>query len=224
MQMNRRALVASMLAGTALASCASIGSMGVNLVDAIKRLLGISAKNGLAKLASQGGFLNNAASKIGLGDVLGGSNGSAAMLVLSQLGVLGGIEAKVNQAAESAVGKIAPWVADSISGLSIADANAIINGPGDAATNLLKTAISSRLQSELGGAVGGALQALNVLGPLAGMAGINIGGLNLGNLTQGVTGKASNAIFNAIASEERAIRANPSATGDPLIIAAFGRG
>ena len=227
---RRRQFLVTLAAGTALASCAGmggLGSMGVNLVDAIKRLLGISAKNGLAKLASSGGFLNNTATKIGLSDVLG-NNGSAVMLMLNQFGVLGGIEQRINQAAESAVAKVAPWVADSISSLSIADAQAVINGPGDAGTNLLKAAISSRLQSELGGAVGGALKALDVLGPLAGAAGINLGGLNmgglnLGSLTNGLTGKVSNAIFGAIADEERAIRANPQATGDPLIIAAFGR-
>jgi hypothetical protein len=105
--------------------------------------------------------------------------------------------------------------------MSIADAASIINGPGDAATNLLKTAVGNKLQSELGGLVGGALQAMNVLGPVMGAAGINLGGLNLGNLTNGVTQKAGNVIFGSIANEERAIRANPQATGNSTIIAAF---
>jgi hypothetical protein len=226
--LNRRSFVttsvAALAASSSLSACAGMGGLGgVNLVEAIKQLLLLSSQRGLTKLASDGGFLNNAAAKIGMGDVLGNGNMGAALAVLNQFGVLGGVENGLNRAAEQAAGKIAPWVADGVKGMSIGDAAAIVNGPGDAATNLLKTAIGNKLQSELGGLVGGALQALNVLGPLIGAAGINLGGLNLGNLTQGVTQKAGNVIFGAIADEERLIRANPMATGNSTIIAAFGR-
>jgi hypothetical protein len=110
-----------------------------------------------------------------------------------------------------------------VKSMSITDAASIINGPGDAATNLLKTAVGNKLQGELGGIIGGAMQTMNVLGPLMNTVGINIGGLNLGDITAGVTQKASNAIFGAIANEERAIRANPLETGNADIIGAFGR-
>jgi hypothetical protein len=220
--MDRRGFVLAALATSSLTACASMGGLGgVNLVEAIKQLLLLSTQRGLSSLASDGGFLNNAAAKIGMSDVLGNGNMGAALAVLNQLGVLGGVETGLNRAAEQAAGKIAPWIADGVKGMSINDAASIINGPGDAATNLLKTAIGNKLQSELGGLVGGALQAMNVLGPIMGAAGINIGGLNLGNLTNGVTQKASNVIFGAIANEERAIRANPQSTGNATIIAAF---
>jgi hypothetical protein len=220
--MDRRAFVLAALASSSLSACAGMGGLGgLNLVEAIKQLLLLSTQRGLGKLASDGGFLNNAASKIGLGDALGGGNMGTALAVLNQMGVLSSVEVGLNKAAEQAAGKIAPWIADGVKGMSINDAASIINGPGDAATNLLKTAIGNKLQSELGGLVGGALQALNVLGPILGATGINIGGLNLGNLTNGVTQKASSAIFSAIANEERIIRANPQATGNADIIAAF---
>jgi Protein of unknown function (DUF4197) len=226
---NRRSFVlttaATILASSSLSGCAGMGGLGgVNLVEAIKQLLLLSTQRGLGKLAGDGGFLNNAAAKIGMGDVLNNGNMGTALAVLNQLGVLNGVENGLNRAAEQAAGKIAPWVADGVKGMSISDAASIVNGPGDAATNLLKTAIGNKLQTELGGLVGGALQALNVLGPLMGAAGINLGGLNLGDLTRGVTQKAGNAIFGAIADEERFIRANPAATGNAAIIAAFGRG
>jgi Protein of unknown function (DUF4197) len=220
--MDRRGFVLAALATSSLAACAGMGGLGgVNLVEAIKQLLLLSTQRGLGKLASDGGFLNNAAAKIGMGDVLGNGNMGTALAVLNQMGVLGGVETGLNRAAEQAAGKIAPWIADGVKTMSINDAASIINGPGDAATNLLKTAIGNKLQSQLGGLVGGALQAMNVLGPLMGAAGINIGGLNLGNLTNGVTQKAGNVIFGAIASEERAIRANPQATGNAAIMGAF---
>jgi hypothetical protein len=223
--LTRRYMVAGLLAGTTLAGCASFGAGGLDLVAAIKRLLGIASKNAMARLASPGGFLDNAATRIGLGDILGGRAGSA-LLVLNQLGVLSAVEGRLNRAAESAAGKVAPWIAEGVQGLAIQDAAAIINGPGDGATQLLKAAVMNRLRQEVSGALGGAFQALDVLGPLAGAAGINIGalglgGLNVASLTQGATDRISDAVFGSIAREEQAIRANPAATGDPLIIAAF---
>jgi hypothetical protein len=225
--MDRRHFVLAALATSSLGACAGMGGLGgVNLVEAIKQLLLLSTQRGLGRLASDGGFLNNAANKIGMSDVLGNGKMGTALAVLNQLGVLGGIENGLNRAAEQAAGKIAPWIADGVKGMSITDAASIINGPGDAATNLLKTAVGNKLQNELGGLVSGALQAMNVLGPLMGAAGINLGGLNLGglnlsDLTSGVTQKAGNVIFGAIANEERGIRANPQATGNSAIIAAF---
>jgi Protein of unknown function (DUF4197) len=215
-------LATSTFAASSLTACTGMGGLGsVNLVEAIKQLLLLSTQRGLGKLASDGGFLNNAAAKIGMGDALGSNKMGAVLAVLNQLGVLGGVETGLNRAAEQAAGKIAPWIADGVKGMNISDAASIINGSGDAATNLLKTAIGNKLQGELGGLVGGALQTLNVLGPLMGAAGINIGGLNIGDLVGGVTNKAGNAIFGAIANEERAIRANPQASGNATIIAAF---
>jgi hypothetical protein len=222
--MDRRGFILSAAAISSLTACAGMGGLGsLNLVEAIKQLLLLSSQRGLSKLASNGGFLNNAATKIGMGDVLDTGKMSAVLMVLNQLGVLNGVEQGMNKAAEQAAGKIAPWIADGVKGMSITDAASIINGPGDAATNLLKTAVGNKLQSELGGLVGGALQAMNVLGPLLGASGINIGGLNLGNITNGITQKAGTAIFGAIAQEERFIRANPQATGNADIIAAFAR-
>jgi Protein of unknown function (DUF4197) len=220
--MNRRHFVLATLATSSLTACASTGGLGgINLVEAIKQLLLLSTQRGLGKLASDGGFLNNAANKIGIGDVLNNGKMGTALAVLNQLGVLNGVETGLNRAAEQAAGKIAPWIADGVKSMSIADAASIINGPGDAATNLLKIALGNKLQSELGGLVGGAVQALNVLGPLMGAVGINLGGLNLGDLTGSLTQKAGNVIFSAIANEERTIRANPQATGNASIIAAF---
>lgn len=46
-------------------------------------------------------------------------------------------------------------------------------------------------------------------------------GIDFAGLRDDVTQKASDGIYRAIATEEAAIRANPSATGDPLLIALF---
>ncbi len=222
--MDRRYFILASLATSSLSlgACAGMGGPGsVNLVEAIKQLLLLSTQRGLGKLASVGGFLNNGATKIGMKDALGGNEMGAVLAALNQLGVLNGVETGLNRAAEQAADKIAPWIADGVKGMNISDAASIINGPGDAATNLLKTALGNKLQSELGGLVSGALQTLNVLGPLMGAVGINIGGLNIGDLVGGVTNKVGNVIFGAIATEERAIRANPQSTGNATIIAAF---
>jgi hypothetical protein len=222
--LQRRSFILAALATTSLSACANMGGLGgTNLVEAIKQLLLLSTQRSLSKLGSEGGFLNNAAAKIGMGDVLNSNSMGSALALMNQLGLLNGVERGINKAAEQAAGKIAPWIADGVKSMSITDAASIINGPGDAATNLLKTAVGNKLQGELGGIIGGAMQTMNVLGPLMNTVGINIGGLNLGDITAGVTQKASNAIFGAIANEERAIRANPLETGNADIIGAFGR-
>ena len=47
-------------------------------------------------------------------------------------------------------------------------------------------------------------------------------GIDFASLRDDVSTKASNAIYRAIAREESAIRANPQATNDPLLIGVFG--
>jgi hypothetical protein len=47
-------------------------------------------------------------------------------------------------------------------------------------------------------------------------------GIDFAGLRADVSRKASDAIYRAIGREEAAIRANPAATGDPLITAVFG--
>jgi hypothetical protein len=47
-------------------------------------------------------------------------------------------------------------------------------------------------------------------------------GINFTGLQDDVARKASDSIYRAIGREEAAIRANPSATGDPILTAVFG--
>jgi hypothetical protein len=218
--LTRRNLLA---AGTVLplAGCATMGGLGANLSGAIQELLKLASTRAVSKLGTEGGLLNNVASKIGLDQALGGVNLGPVLQTMNQLGLLGGLERRINQAAERGIAAVGPFITDSINGLSIKDAQSIINGGGDAATQFMKAAIANQVADRLGGNVSGALQALDVVGQLAGIAGLNLGNVSLGNLAKNITGKASDVLFAAIGSEERAIRANPAASGSELIKQVF---
>jgi hypothetical protein len=111
-------------------------------------------------------------------------------------------------------------VADAITSVSIADAAAIISGGPTAATDLLQSAMGDALLTSMIPGIDGGLKLFDnavVTEALRAATGIDLAGL-----TRDVSGKASRAIYRAIGSEERAIRANPQATNDTLLIAVFG--
>jgi len=47
-------------------------------------------------------------------------------------------------------------------------------------------------------------------------------GIDISGLGQDISRKAADGVYAAMGREEAAIRANPQATGDPIIIGAFG--
>jgi hypothetical protein len=227
--LSRRSVTTGLLVGFAVtgAGCASVGGMGADLVEAVRRLLGLSARNGLAKLGA-GGLVDAVAKGAGIGDALGGMLGGGTagrvVQVLNQVGLMKGVERKIAQSAGGLVDKAVPFILDQVGTLSVADAKSIINGSGDAATVLLRAAIGNRLKSLLLPEVNSALAASGLAGDMAGvlaLAGVAPDRFNLAGLADRVGTTVDNSLFGAIAAEERLIRANPQATGDPLLIKVF---
>ncbi len=226
---NRRNVMALLLAGSAtlaLSNCASVGSMGSSAIDAVKKLLKISSTKALGKLGASGGFANS----LGSGELfqgIGGDSMGGRMLALAQsLGLMNNLDKKINQVAELAAGKAAPFIVDQVGGLSISDANSIINGQGDAATTLLRAAISNRLSEQLVPTLSKAVSGLGMLGDvqkILGLGNLPLDSLGLDKIVGKLTGKVGGGIFDAIATEERAIRANPESTGDKDLIRIFGK-
>lgn len=230
MALTRRHAGAGLLASAALAvaGCAT-GMGGTDLLAAVKRLLGLATTNGLAKLGA-GGLADAVARGAGLSEAIGGmvGNGTAGQVVavLDRLGVMRSVERKVAASVSGLADKAAPLLLDQIGTLSADDARQVINGSSDAATVLLRAAVGNRLKNLLLPEVSRALAGVNLLGDLApalSIAGINSPGLNLDALASRVTGTVGDSVFAAIAAEERAIRANPQSTGDPLLIRVFGQ-
>jgi len=60
--------------------------------------------------------------------------------------------------------------------------------------------------------------------PLVGQLLQRVAGVDVGGVASNLAGNVNNAIWREIGVEEGAIRANPRATNDPLLIGVFGVG
>jgi Protein of unknown function (DUF4197) len=221
MTIDRRSLLATaaMVPLLALPGCAGTG--GFSLVEAIRRLLTLSSQRAFAALMQDNGFFDSQIARISIPDQLGGSMaGGLIAAILRTDAFRSRLTRQVNRAAEKGAALAAPIVTDAITSLSVADALSVVRGGSSAATDRLSQALGSRLFETMLPGIGDGLrlfdsaivtQALNVAT-----------GIDFAGLRDDVTRKASDGIYRAIGHEEAAIRANPAATGDPLLTAVFG--
>lgn len=201
-----------------LPGCAG-GMGGFSLVEAIRRLLNLSSQRAFATLLQPGGFYDNQAARIALPPRIADDR-SLVTRVLTSGPVRDRLSRELNRAAERGAERAAPIVTDAIRTVSITDALSVVRGGGRAATDLLQGSVGNALIGAMFPAVGDALRLASdpVLGQvLRGVTGYDVTSL-AGDVTQG----ANRAIWNAIGVEETAIRANPSATNDPVLMGVFG--
>ena len=220
--LDRRALLATAVMAPLLTlpGCAGTGG-GFSLVEAIRRLLSISAQRAFASLVQENGFLDSSIARIAVPDALGGSAATGILSALLRTDAFRSrLTRQVNRAAERGAALAAPIVTDAISSLSVADALSIVRGGPTAATDALSSALGNRLVDTMLPGIGDGLKLFDsgvVTEALRMATGIDFAGLR-----DDVTRKASTGIYRAIGAQETAIRADPRATGDPLLIAVFG--
>jgi hypothetical protein len=220
MEMNRRSLIASasLLPILGLPGCAGGGAL--SLTEAIRRLLSLASQRAFASLIQENGFFSDALTRISLPDAIGGQRTSGILAtLLSSAPVRDRMLRQVNRAAEKGASLAAPIVADAIRSASFDDALALVRGGPTAATDFLKGRMGNALTSAMPGGIADGLRLFDsavVTDVLKHATGINFAALR-----DDVTVKASDAIYRAIGREETAIRANPQATGDPLLTAVF---
>jgi hypothetical protein len=218
---SRRIILAGMgaLPLLGLSGCAA-GGLGFDLTEAIRRLLSLSSQRAFAALLAPNGFFDSNIARIDLPPQLGGQGATNILSAILKSGpIRERLTKQVNRAAEKGAEIAAPMVTQAISSVSIADALSIIKGGPEAATNLLRTSMGDAL---LNGMIPGIDAGMKLFDNAVVQEALrNATGINLAGLVSDVSGKASNAIFRAIGKEEAAIRANPQATNDPLLIGVF---
>lgn len=216
---GRRALMAGMGAGALLAlpGCASLGGFG--LTDAVKRILTLSSQNAFARLTSDGGFYDNALTRLDIPSSLGSSGNILSDILVSSL-LKSKLQRAFNGIAEDGARRAAPLVADAIRNVSIADAAALVRGGPTAASDFLRGAMGGALVEAMVPALGDAMRVADE--PLVGQALAKLTGVDVTGVARGFSADVDNAIWKQIGVEESAIRANPSATNDPLIMGVFG--
>lgn len=217
---DRRMLLASGVSVSllALSGCATTGG-GFTLIEAIRRLLSLSSQRAFAALLQPGGFYDSQIARIALPAQFA-SGGGLLSQVLGSAPVRERLARSLNSVAERGATRAAPIIADAITSVSISDAIGIVRGGPQAATALLEQQMGGGLINAMFPAIGDALRLASddtIARALRAVSGYDIAGL-----ARDVTDGANRGIWRAIGNEEAAIRANPGATNDPLLIAVFG--
>ena len=203
----------------ALPGCSSMP--GISLTEAVKRLLVLSSQNAFAELLQPNGFFDSQVARISVPDSLGGprvTNIATALLrsKTSQDRLL----KQVNRAAEEGADLAAPIVAETIRNMSVADAVSIINGGPRAATSLLQGQLGDALVDRMLPGIGNGLKLFD--NEIINLVLSQVTNVDFGSISRDVTIKVNDAIYRSIGAQEEAIRANPRATNDPLLIAVLG--
>jgi hypothetical protein len=200
-----------------LPACNSLPGFG--MVDAIRRLLTISSQRAFAGLLQDNGFFQDEVARIPLPPELQRAGGIASALLGTGL-VQNQLLQLMNRAAANAADVAAPIVYDQIRSMSFGDAVSLVRGGPTAATDFLERAMGNAIVDAMLPGVGNALRSLDngVLNQVVRAA----TGVNFMGIQRHVTESASRGIYRAIGREEAAIRANPRATNDPVLMGVFG--
>lgn len=219
---SRRRLIGAglVLPMFALPGClAGIG--GFDFAEAVRRLLTISSQRAFAGLLRDNGFFADEVARVTLPPELGGSGSTSIVAALLQTpAIQERLLVQVNRAAETAARAATPVVMNSIRSMRFTDALAIARGGNTAATDYLQESMGPALFNVLFPGVANGLRLFDnaiVTQALRAATGIDFTGLQ-----HDISRKASDGIYRAISREEAAIRADPRATGDPLLIGVFG--
>ena len=217
--LTRRGLLAAgcSLPLLALPGCATLGGFGFE--DAIRRILFLSSERAFARLLQENGFFEDELARVPLPPQLAGAGAVAGALLATPF-VRNQLLQLMNRAAWNAADAAAPIVYQSIRSMSIVDAVAIVRGGPTAATDYLARSMGTAIVDAMFPGVGAALRTFDdgVLNRVVQAA----TGIDFAGLQRHVARSAADGIYRAIGREEAAIRADPRATGDPVLIGTFG--
>jgi hypothetical protein len=217
----RRAFMGGMAATglLALPGCATVG--GFSLTDAVQRLLFLSSERAFARMLQPEGYWDEQVARLGLGQLLGTRGDVLGRILTSPLfksRLEGAFADIVYEGAERA----APLVTDAVRTIGIRNAIDLVRGGPTAATVFLRGELGTRLVEAMVPELGQAMRVAS--DPLVGQALAALSGVDVPQVAARVATTIDDTIWREIGAEEAAIRANPRATNDPLIIGVFGAG
>ena len=214
----------SLLAGAAgagalllLPGCATTG--GFSLVEAVRRMLLLATENAFARLTAPGGFWDEQVARLGLDSVMGARGDVLSRILTSQL-FKDRLEERFATFAIDASFRAAPIVTDAIRVVGFENAVALVRGGPDAASTFLRQELGTALLDAMVPELGEAIRLAE--DPLVGEALGALTGVRVGEVAGRIGRTVDDAIWGEIAREEAAIRADPGATRDPVLMAVFG--
>ncbi len=192
---------------------------------ALKEALSRGAQQAVAGLGKEGGYLNNLDVKIPLPEDL--QKVDKLLRGFGQGNYADQFVATLNHAAEKAAPEAAAIFAEAISQMSLQDAQAILKGPDDAATQYFRKTSEARLRERFqpiiqaatneAGVTAAYKRLIDKAGPAARLL-----GTGASDLDGHVETRAVDGLFKMIAAEEKRIRQDPLARGTELLKKVFG--
>lgn len=197
------------------------GEMG----DGLKEALRVGTEAVVSRLGKTDGFNTDKAIHIPLPGQL--ATVQKALKAAGYSSLVDDLELKLNRAAEQATPKAKALFVDAIAAMTIKDAEKILNGPDDAATQYFRKAMGPGLAKEMEPVVeatlaeAGAVQAYDsMMGQYKALPFMPDA---KADLTQYVVDKGLDGIFHYVAKEEAAIRTNPAARTTDLLKKVFSK-
>jgi hypothetical protein len=195
-----------------------------DMVAGLKEALAKGAQQAIAKLGKQDGFLKNSAVAIPMPESL--KKVDKLLRKLGQDKLADQFVATMNHAAEQAVPEASVLFADAINQMSLEDAQAILKGPDDAATQYFRKTSGAKLMERFtpivekatnqAGVTNAYKELVKKAGPLAKASGTEA------DLDGYVANKTVDGLFTMIAAEEKLIRQDPVARSTDLLKKVFG--
>ncbi len=194
------------------------------LNNALRQALNEAVRYAVQLLGREDGFLSNPQVKIPVPDRL--SWADKGLRTLGQGALVDDFERAMNRAAEQAVPEVLDIFQDSLRTMSLDDAEAILRGPDDAATQYFRrtsaTPLRERIQpiitqhtadTAVTARYKAVMQQARALGPLVSTESLD--------LDRYVTDGALEGLFFAIAEQEKRVRADPLTSGTDLVRKVF---
>lgn len=195
-----------------------------DITNGLKEALRIGSERVVEQIGTAGGYNDDAAIHIPLPPELQSVQSTLRKFGLS--GLADDVELKLNRAAEAAAPKTKQILWDSVTKMTLDDANKIYNGPSDAATQYFKRVSTDNLKETIKPVVD---QTLNQVGAITAYEALMSQYKDLpfvpdvkANLSQHTVDLALSGIFHYLAQEEAAIRENPAKRTTELLSKVFG--
>jgi hypothetical protein len=149
-----------------------------------------------------------------------GTRGDVLSRILTSALVKDRLEERFADFAIEASFRAAPVVTDAVRVIGFQNAIDLVRGGPSAASDFLRLEMGSALIDAMVPELGEAIRLAE--DPLIGQTIGALTGVNPGDVAVRIGREVDNAIWGEIAREEAAIRADPGATRDPLLIGVFG--
>lgn len=220
--LGRRAFLGGAAAGATLLVLPGCNSMPrFSVTEAVRRLLLLSSERAFARLVEPGGFWDAQVARVGLGELLG-TRGDVLSRILTSALFKDRLQDAFADIAIEGSERAAPLVVDAVRVIGWSNANDLVRGGPRAATEFLRGEMGGQLIEAMVLELGRAIEISS--DPLVGQLIDAMTGVNVSGVARRLAGKVDDAIWTEIGNEESAIRADPLATRDPVLIGVFGAG